>query len=163
MFLLCFHIAHNHIPLQIAHVLRMVCLLTMTKPSNGVRLVAVKEPLYWFTNHALCFQFYDAFATHFFLHQFGVVMKDICEVIIHDIKCTLNLHLDWVILQLDMANVFNLVLRGAIFQKLYITCRNIIQFIPFVHAFYAFESPLFYNHHNREGNVIIIPSAMGIW
>jgi hypothetical protein len=22
---------------------------------------------------------------------------------------------------------------------------------PFVHAFYAFESPLFYNHYNREG------------
>jgi hypothetical protein len=36
-----------------------------------------------------------------------------------------------------------------------------MQFIPFVHAFYAFESPLFYNHHNCEGNVIIIPFAMG--
>jgi hypothetical protein len=35
-----------------------------------------------------------------------------------------------------------------------------MQFIPFVRAFYAFESPLFYNHHNREGDVIIIPSTM---
>ncbi len=36
-----------------------------------------------------------------------------------------------------------------------------MQFIPCVHAFYAFESPLFYNHHNREGNVIVTPSTMG--
>jgi hypothetical protein len=32
--------------------------------------------------------------------------------------------------------------------------------MPFVHAFYAFEFPLFYNHHNRESDVTIIPSAM---
>ncbi len=36
-----------------------------------------------------------------------------------------------------------------------------MQFIPFGHAFNAFESTLFYNHCNYEGNVIIIPSAMG--
>jgi hypothetical protein len=39
-----------------------------------------------------------------------------------------------------------------------------MQFIPFVHAFYAFyafESPLFYSHHNCEGDVIVIPFAMG--
>jgi hypothetical protein len=26
---------------------------------------------------------------------------------------------------------------------------------------HAFEFPLFYNHHNHEGDVTIIPSAMG--
>jgi hypothetical protein len=31
------------------------------------------------------------------------------------------------------------------------------QLIPFVHAFYAFEFPLFYSHCNRENGVIIIP------
>jgi hypothetical protein len=36
-----------------------------------------------------------------------------------------------------------------------------MRFIPFVRAFYAFESPLFYNHHNRENDVTIIPFAMG--
>jgi hypothetical protein len=53
------------------------------------------------------------------------------------------------------------MLRGVIFQKLCATSGNIIQFIPFVHTFYAFESPLFYSHHNREGDVTIIPSTMG--
>jgi hypothetical protein len=62
-----------------------------------------------------------------------------------------------------MANAFILMLRGVIFQKLCATSRDIIQFIPFVHTFYAFESPLFNNHHNHEGDVIVIPSTMGIY
>jgi len=32
---------------------------------------------------------------------------------------------------------------------------------PFICAFYAFESPLFYSHYNRDGNIIVIPFAMG--
>jgi len=59
-----------------------------------------------------------------------------------------------------VANVFNLVLKGFIFQKLHVTGGDIIQRIPFVHAFYAFEFPLFYTHHNCEGNIMVIPSAM---
>jgi len=53
------------------------------------------------------------------------------------------------------------VLRRVIFRELCTTSGDIIQFIPFVHAFYAFEFPLFYNHHNREGDVTIITFAMG--
>jgi hypothetical protein len=49
----------------------------------------------------------------------------------------------------------------SIFQKLCVVGKDNIQFIPFVCAFYAFESPLFYNHHNYENNVTGIPSAMG--
>jgi hypothetical protein len=49
----------------------------------------------------------------------------------------------------------------VIFQKRRVVGGDIIQFIPFVHAFYAFESPMFYSHCNREGNVKIIPFAMG--
>jgi hypothetical protein len=56
---------------------------------------------------------------------------------------------------------FNSMLKGVIFQELHATNGDIIQFIPFVHTFYAFESPLFYNHHNREFDVIIIASTMG--
>jgi hypothetical protein len=60
-----------------------------------------------------------------------------------------------------VANTFNLVLRGAIFQELCVADGDIIQLIPFVLAFYAFEYFLFYNHRNREGDVTIIPFAMG--
>jgi hypothetical protein len=50
--------------------------------------------------------------------------------------------------------------RRVIFQELCATSGDIIQFIPFVHAFYAFESSMFYNHCNCEGDVIITPFAM---
>jgi hypothetical protein len=67
-----------------------------------------------------------------------------------------------VVLNLNVAIVFNSVLKGVIFHKLHATCGDIIQFIPFVHTFYAFEYPLFYSHRNCDGNVIVIPSTMGI-
>jgi len=54
------------------------------------------------------------------------------------------------------------MLKRVIFQELRVVGGNIIQFIPFVHAFYAFECPLFYNHNNHESNIIVIPSIMGI-
>ncbi len=36
-----------------------------------------------------------------------------------------------------------------------------MQLIPFVPALYAFESPLFYSHHNHVGDVLVIFSTMG--
>jgi len=52
--------------------------------------------------------------------------------------------------------------RIIVFQKPRATNGDIIQFIPFVYAFYAFESLLFYNHYHCEGDVIIIPSTTRI-
>ncbi len=51
--------------------------------------------------------------------------------------------------------------RGVIFQKLHVASGDITQFIPFVCAFYAFESPLFDSHRNHESDVIVILFAMG--
>jgi hypothetical protein len=51
--------------------------------------------------------------------------------------------------------------KGVIFQELRATGEDIIQLVPFVHTFYAFESLMFYSHRNREGDVTIIPFAMG--
>jgi len=62
-----------------------------------------------------------------------------------------------------MANAFNLMLKGVILQTLHAIGGDIIQFIPFVHAFYAFKSLMFYNHRNREGDFTITPFAMGIY
>jgi hypothetical protein len=161
LFQLYSHIAQGHIPCRITHILEATCLLGTTKLLGGIHPIVVGEELYVFTICALCFQFRDAFATHFSLHQFGIAAKGECETMIHGIMCILDLHLDWVVLQLDVGNAFNLVSRGIIFQNLHAIGRGIIQLIPFVHAFYAFESPLFCNHHSHEGDVTIIPFAMG--
>jgi hypothetical protein len=75
--------------------------------------------------------------------------------------CTLNLYLDWVVLQPNMVNTFNSMLRKVIFQELHVIGGNIMQPIPFDRAFNAFESPIFYNHRNCGGNITVIPSAMG--
>jgi hypothetical protein len=133
----------------------------MTEPLSGVRLIVLKETLYQLTSCVLCLQFCEAFVTHFSPHQFGVTTKGGCEVVIHDIKYTLEFHPNWVVFQLDLTNAFNLVSKWVIFQKLHVGGGDIIQLIPFVRAFYAFECPLFYNHHNYEIDVTIIPFAMG--
>jgi hypothetical protein len=49
--------------------------------------------------------------------------------------------------------------RKVIFQELCVIGGDILRLIPFVHAFYAFEFPLFYN---LEGDITIIPFVMGI-
>ncbi len=79
----------------------------------------------------------------------------------HNIKCTLDLHPNQIVLQLNVANTFNSISKGVIFPKLHARGGN-IQFIPIVRAFYVLESPMFYSHHNHEGDVIVIPFAMGI-
>jgi hypothetical protein len=62
-----------------------------------------------------------------------------------------------------VANAFNLVSKGVIFQEHHTIGGDIMQLIPFFPTFYAFESPLFYNHCNCEGDVTIIPFAMGTY
>jgi hypothetical protein len=83
---------------QIARVFGVVHLLTMTKPLGGIHPIVVGETLYRFTSDILCTQFCEIFATHFSPHQFRVATKGGYETIIHDIRCTLDLHLNWVIL-----------------------------------------------------------------
>jgi hypothetical protein len=139
----------------------MAYLLAMTKPSGIVHSIVVGKTLYRLTSRVSCFQFCNAFATHFSPHQFEVVIKGGCETIVHNIRCTLDLHTDWVVLKLNVANAFNLVLRGVIFQEFRVAYGDIMQLIPFVHAFYAFEFPLFYSHHNHENDVMVIPFVMG--
>ncbi len=126
LFQVCFHITQGHIPPQIARILGAAHHLTMIKSLGGIRPIAMGEAIYRFTNHTLCFQFHETFVTHFCPHQFGVTTKCGCETVIHNIKCTLDLHLDWVILQLDMANTFNFVFRRVIYQKLYARDGDII-------------------------------------
>jgi hypothetical protein len=63
----------------------VVHFLAMTKLSSGVGPISMGEALYQFISHTLCLQFYNAFATHFSLHQFGVATKGECETVIHGI------------------------------------------------------------------------------
>jgi len=79
---------------------------------------------------------------------------------IHSTRCTWDIHPNWGVLQLNVVNAFNSMPKGIIFQGLCATCGDMIQLIPFVWAFYAFESLMFYSHRNREGEVTNIPSTI---
>ncbi len=88
--------------------------------------IVIGEMLYRFTSYILCLQFCNVFVTHFSPHQFKVITKGGCETIIHGIWCTLNLHPNQVVFQTVMANVFNLLPKGVIFQKLCVASGDII-------------------------------------
>ncbi len=62
---------------------------------------------------------------------------------------------------MDVAYAFNFMSRGIMFQDLHVIGSHVVQFIFFVHTFYAFESPLYYDHCNHDGDVNVIPSTMG--
>jgi hypothetical protein len=90
----------------------------MTKPLGEVRPIAMGETLYQLTTCILYLQFCEAFATQFSPHEFGDVIKGGCETIIHNIRCTLDLHPNSIILQLDVVNAFNLVLKRVIISRI---------------------------------------------
>jgi len=72
---------------------------------------------------------------HLLLHQFGVAVRGICEVVVHSIQAILNVHLDWVVLQVDMVNAFNSISHNDIFQKLRVARGQLFLFFLFVHFF----------------------------
>jgi hypothetical protein len=75
---------------------------------------------------------------------------------------TLNVHLDWVVLQVDVANTFNSILCEVIFQELHVARGQLILLFHFVHYFYAHQLPLFFGHHSLRKKLFIILSFMGM-
>lgn len=53
--------------------------------SGGIRLITIGETFYQLVNKALCLQFHDAFFSHFLPHQFSVIVRGRCEVVVHGI------------------------------------------------------------------------------
>jgi hypothetical protein len=55
---------------------------------------------------------------------------------------------DWVVLQVDVVNAFNFMSRKVMFLKLQEAKGETTQFIPFIHTFYVYETPLYFTHHS---------------
>jgi hypothetical protein len=79
---ICSHIARGHIHWHIIHVFVATCLLTIAKPFGEVCQIVVVKFLYHFVNNTLCFQFCNLFSTFFSFHQFNVMTKGRCEVMV---------------------------------------------------------------------------------
>jgi uncharacterized membrane protein len=66
--------------------------------------------------------------------------------VVHGIRATLDVHLDWVVLQVDIANAFNFISRKVIFKKLH--AIGAIVLIRTFHPFLLCSLILFYfNRH----------------
>ncbi len=94
LFQVCSHVVIGHILRPIAQVFGVARLLALAKPFGSIQLIIVGEILYWLVSRTLCLQFCDTFFIHLSLHQFGVVVKGPCEVVIHNIRITLDVHID---------------------------------------------------------------------
>lgn len=84
-----------------------------------------------------------------------------CETVVAGIRATLDLHPEWVVLQVDVANAFNTISRATIFRALRSAGPELQALIPFVRGFYALESPLLYSHQELTGEYTLISSAEG--
>jgi hypothetical protein len=53
------------------------------------------------------------------------------------IRGALDVHLDWVVLHVNIANAFNIIFHKVIFQELCAISKHLFQLIPFFVSFYA--------------------------
>jgi hypothetical protein len=81
---------------------------------------------------------------------------------VHNIWIVLNIHLEWVVLHVDIANAFNIVFCRSFLG----TANNkwqLVQLFPFVQAFYDMQLPLLFSHHSHLGEIVVIHSSIGTW
>ncbi len=108
------HIATRLFPKFIVRVFNYVRLLALAKPLGGIKPIAMGKVFYWSINITLCFNS-KIVPFSFVVHWFGMVVKGGCEAMVHDIQSVLDVHLNWVVLQMDVVKVFNSILHKAIF------------------------------------------------
>jgi hypothetical protein len=74
----------------------------LEKQTKGVWPVVIRKVIYQLVTRTLAIQFKDTFVKHFTPHQFGVATLSRCETVVHGIRAMLDLHLEWVVLQVDV-------------------------------------------------------------
>jgi hypothetical protein len=93
-------------------------LLGMTKNIGGLHLIAVCKVFFRFISCSIVLQLQRLFQKHLSPHQFGISTLGACETILFGIRALFNLHLDWILMQVDVETVFNSVSRIVIFKEL---------------------------------------------
>ncbi|KAL2611673.1 hypothetical protein R1flu_023365 [Riccia fluitans] len=158
LFDFCTHSAQGRVSPSTAYLLGASRLLDLEKPSGGVRPIVVGEVFYRLVARTFGFQFREALADHFSPLQFDVATHGGCKTIIHGLRAILDLHPDWVVLQVDIQNMFNTISREALFCELRVATGSLDQLFPFVRSFYARRFPLYFSHYSREDEVTLFSS-----
>ncbi len=74
----------------------------------------------------------------------------------HGIWVILDAHPNWVVFEVDVVNIFNTISHKSIFKELQAQGGQLFQLFSFVHSFYGFQVPLFFNYHSSLGGLFII-------
>jgi hypothetical protein len=100
----------------IAHVLGAICFLNMAKWFVGFVQLFLEKHYIPSLIAPYAFNFMIHFKT-FSPHQFGVTTEGRCEAMVHDIWWIFNLHLDWVLLKIEMGNALTMTWANHDFSK----------------------------------------------
>ncbi len=73
--------------------------------------------------------------------QFGIAIRSKCDIVVHNIQKTLDVHIEQLVLQVDVVNVFNAIFCMFIFKELYAIGGPLFKLIPFVCSFLCFRPP----------------------
>jgi hypothetical protein len=88
-------------------------------------------------------------------------MPSECKTMIHGVRAMLDLHLEWVVLHVDVRNAYNLVSQATIFKDLRSSTNTLDQLFPFIRQFYAHPSLLYFLEVSKHGDIIVISFEFG--
>jgi len=80
---------------------------------------------------------------------------------VHGVRAMLDIHSKWVVLHVDVRNVFNSIFQASIFKKSWFSIGTLDQLFPFVHRFYAHPSSLCFLKVFKHEDFTIISFEFG--
>jgi hypothetical protein len=125
-------------------------------------LITIGKTFFWLISRFIVLQLRGLFQEHLSPHQFGVLIPRGCETILFGIRALCNLHLDWVMMQVNIENAFNSVSRATILRELQDVEGLLANIVPFTKLFYGVHSSFYYQHGQHEEGFIAIESSSGM-
>ncbi len=136
-------------------------LLAMANDIASFHPIIICVMSFWLISHSIILQLWGLFQDHLSLNQFEISALKDCETIPFNIKALFNLHLDLVVMQVDIENVFNNIFRTTIFFKLWDVEGLLARIIPFTKLFYGVQFSFYYQHGQREERITVMESSSG--
>ncbi|CAI7800496.1 unnamed protein product [Closterium sp. NIES-53] len=130
----------GNLPASVANLLTASRLIALAKPGGGARPITIGECLTRLAAKAALSAMGEAARVFFLPLQYGVAVPGGAETVIHAARAYLDVHPTSMVLQADIANAFNSVLRHAIATALQDPALSPL--LPFVKLTYGNPSQL---------------------
>jgi len=130
--------------------------MAMAKDTKGLCPIVVAKVFLWLIRNSIVLHFRSLFKEHLSPHQFGISTFKGCETIPFGIKILLDLHLAWIMMQVNV-KTFLLLFIELLFFKCYEMLKDLWQTLSLLtKLFYDVHSFLYYRHGQHEEGVIVI-------